>query len=85
MFPEGTRSADGVLLPFKSGVSKIAELTSFETIPVTVSGSINIMKKGNKAFYPGHAKVSFNKAITWGGEKRAYLEDLKTKIEGGLE
>jgi 1-acyl-sn-glycerol-3-phosphate acyltransferase len=47
IFPEGTRSADGAVGPFKAGGLKLALKAGVPIVPVTISGSIYIMPKGS--------------------------------------
>jgi len=47
IFPEGTRSADGTVGPFKAGGFKLAMKARVPIVPVTISGSKNIMPKGS--------------------------------------
>lgn len=46
IFPEGTRSADGTIGPFKAGGLRLAIKAAVPIVPVTISGSKNIMPKG---------------------------------------
>lgn len=46
VFPEGTRSADGIVGQFKPGSLKIAMKAKVPIVPVTIKGSMNIMPKG---------------------------------------
>lgn len=43
--PEGTRSADGSLGPFKSGAFRMAEVMGFPIVPVAISGTYGIHRK----------------------------------------
>ena len=45
VYPEGTRSKDCVLLPFHSGVFKIAEKANTDIVVLTVRGTENIHKR----------------------------------------
>lgn len=47
VFPEGTRSKDGIVKPFKTGAIEIARLSGRPVLLVAVKGSGNIMKKGS--------------------------------------
>ena len=55
-FPEGTRSPDGRLGRFHSGLFKLAEDTGFPVTPLVIHGSHGVLPKGSCLFRPG--KVS---------------------------
>ena len=44
IFPEGTRSTDGMLLPAESGVALIAIKTNAPVIPIRIAGSYKIFR-----------------------------------------
>jgi 1-acyl-sn-glycerol-3-phosphate acyltransferase len=56
-FPEGTRSADGRLLPFHHGAFRIAAQAQVAVLPVTIEGSGRLMPKGRYAAAPGVVRV----------------------------
>ncbi len=47
IFPEGTRSKDGSLLPFKKGSLLLAFKTKAKVVPIAISGSNNVLPKGS--------------------------------------
>lgn len=55
MFPEGTRSPDGQLLPFKDGAFALAIAAGVPVLPVALAGTRNCRPKGSKWF--GHARA----------------------------
>src|SRR3984885_13655471 len=57
VYPEGTRSPDGRLSTFKKGPFFLAEQTKAPIIPVVVSGTQTMMRKGSGAITPGLARV----------------------------
>ncbi|CAN5668097.1 lysophospholipid acyltransferase family protein [soil metagenome] len=63
VFPEGTRSLDGRLSTFKKGPFYLAQETLAPIIPVAVSGTEKMMKKGSAAITPGEARVQLLPAI----------------------
>ncbi len=47
IFPEGTRSPDGALLPFKKGVFSLAVRAGIPVIPVGIKGTCDLQPKGS--------------------------------------
>ena len=58
-YPEGTRSADGALLPFKRGVFVVALEAQVPVVPVAISGSSRVLASGSARLRAGtvHLKV----------------------------
>lgn len=46
IFPEGTRSEDGKLLPFKKGAFALARLSGLNLVPIYIKNSYQVAKKG---------------------------------------
>ncbi len=63
IYPEGTRSADGRLLPFKKGPFHLAMDSSVPVIPVTILGTFESWPKTRFAMRPGTATVIFHPPI----------------------
>jgi 1-acyl-sn-glycerol-3-phosphate acyltransferase len=63
IYPEGTRSADGRLLPFKKGPFHLAMDSGVPVIPVTLLGTFESWPKTRFALHPGTATVIFHPAI----------------------
>jgi len=57
VFPEGTRSLDGRLSTFKKGPFFLAQQTQAPIIPIAVSGTQDLMRKGSSAIMPGLARI----------------------------
>jgi 1-acyl-sn-glycerol-3-phosphate acyltransferase len=63
IFPEGTRSLDGNLLPFKKGAFFLAADTNAPLVPIIIQGTGRMMRKGSMKVDPGLATVRFLPAL----------------------
>jgi 1-acyl-sn-glycerol-3-phosphate acyltransferase len=63
LFPEGTRSPDGRLMPFKKGPFHLAAKTGFPIVPVTILGTYEMMPKGSMVAKSGTATLVFHPPI----------------------
>lgn len=59
VFPEGTRSRNGRLSMFKKGPFFLAQQTLAPIVPIALSGTQTMMRKGSMAILPGVAHVRF--------------------------
>jgi 1-acyl-sn-glycerol-3-phosphate acyltransferase len=59
LFPEGTRSADGRLLPFRKGAFFLSVQTGAPIAPMILRGTDAMMPKGTLKAKPGTAEVEF--------------------------
>ncbi len=59
IFPEGTRSPDGNLLPFKKGAFFLAADSNAPVVPTIIQGTAAMMCKGSMQVHPGVATVRF--------------------------
>lgn len=55
MFPEGTRSPDGALLPFKDGAFDLAIRAQVPVLPIALAGTREMRPKHSKWFGKAHA------------------------------
>ena len=65
LFPEGTRSRTGALLPGKAGVGKLAMASHATVVPAWVGGSFAAMPPGARMFRPAKVRVAFGDPIPW--------------------
>ena len=85
IFPEGTRTSDGNLLPFKKGAAIFAINTDIPVVPVAISGTYSWSKK--KLFDISQSVISFEfgEPITtenYSFDDRDHLtETIKTNIK----
>jgi 1-acyl-sn-glycerol-3-phosphate acyltransferase len=57
MFPEGTRSKDGQLLPFKDGAFALAIRAGVPVLPVALAGTHEMRPKHSRWFGKAHARA----------------------------
>ena len=77
MFPEGTRSRSGQLKPFKKGAFKMAQDLQLPVLPVTLTGTFEILPPGTARLRPGqHAQITLHPAISPLGHSEAELVRL---------
>jgi 1-acyl-sn-glycerol-3-phosphate acyltransferase len=86
LFPEGTRSPDGKLLPFKKGGFFLAAETGAPMVPVVIRGTAKIMRKGSFRIYPGEAVVRFL-PVVWPEQfegREELMQAVREEMENAL-
>lgn len=63
IFPEGSRTPDGHLKPFKRGAFQIAVDLQLPIIPITINGSYNVMRLNSWNFYPHRIEMIIHPPI----------------------
>ncbi|REG22987.1 1-acyl-sn-glycerol-3-phosphate acyltransferase [Archangium gephyra] len=63
LYPEGTRSDDGSVLPFKKGPFALALKSRVPVVPITIEGSGSVMPKNSWNIKPGPVYVKIGKPI----------------------
>lgn len=67
IFPEGTRSRTGDLLPFKKGGFIMAIKGQAPVVPIGISGARNAMRKGSPVIYPVTVRVRIGDPVETAG------------------
>ncbi len=84
VFPEETRSAEGTVLPFKSGGLLIALRAGVRIVPVGIEGTRELRPKGSLLVKPGTVTVRygepFDPSSTGVRGKRAGLDFLRGEV-----
>jgi len=85
-FVEGTRSLDGRLLPFKKGPFYLAMEAGATCVPVTITGTAGMMRKGSLRVKPGRARVEFHWPVEASevGDREELLTRVRAAIASGL-
>jgi 1-acyl-sn-glycerol-3-phosphate acyltransferase len=89
LFPEGTRSRDGRLLPFKKGGFHLAVDAGVPVVPVAIRGTREAMPPGSLQVHAGHVQVSIGAPIATAGlapdDRERLLEQVRAEIVGMLD
>jgi 1-acyl-sn-glycerol-3-phosphate acyltransferase len=85
IFPEGTRSRDGHLLPLKKGAFVLALKNKAPILPVTVSGSFAILPKGTLRMGNSEIRVHLGKPIPTAGKTLDSKDELKLLVESWMK
>jgi 1-acyl-sn-glycerol-3-phosphate acyltransferase len=89
IFPEGTRSRTGELLPFKKGGFIMALQAQVPVIPVAVSGGRASMRKGSAVVRPVKVTVRIGPPIATAGltvdDRDTLIEHTRAAVRGLLD
>lgn len=83
IFPEGTRSPDGRLLPFRKGAFFLALETGAPIVPVVIHGTAEMMPRSTWKITPGTATVQFLPARR--PQEFASRDALASAVRGDME
>jgi 1-acyl-sn-glycerol-3-phosphate acyltransferase len=81
IFPEGTRSRDGKLGPFKRGGMMLAFQSKAPVVPIAIDGSFQAQKRGSLLFYPQKIKLMVGKPIEFPKAKEMNREEQEIELE----
>jgi len=80
IFPEGTRSRDGRIRPFKKGGFILAIDSGAAIVPVVLHGTRHIMPKERLRIVPGNVRVDIHEPIETSGYTRKNKDDLMDTV-----
>ena len=83
VFPEGTRSPNGQLLPFRKGAFFLAAETGAPVVPTVIRGTAQMMSKGSLRILPAEATVEFLPARRW--EEFGSREELEAAVRADMQ
>ena len=81
VFPEGTRSADGRVGRFRSGIFVLAIEQGLPIVPIAVTGTHHVMPKNQLTTSPGDATIEIFDPIETSGLGREDAKALAKRVE----
>jgi 1-acyl-sn-glycerol-3-phosphate acyltransferase len=84
-FPEGTRSRDGNLQPFKKGAFRMAAELQMPILPVSIVGTYSISPPGTLRHRPGHARLVIHKPVETVGCGLEQVPELMRQVRETIE
>lgn len=88
IFPEGGRTEDGELQPFKDGAAYIAIKSGVPLVPVAIGGTRKILAMHSATFRRGRVTLRIGDPIPTAGlrlrDRKALTEQARTQIAGML-
>lgn len=90
IYPEGTRSPDGRLYKFRTGVARIALRTGVPVVPVGLIGTDAVQPPGTRGWHRCPVAVRFGPPLDFGGRpederKARVLRDVTEAIRAAVQ
>ena len=85
IFPEGTRSRTGRLLPFKKGGFIMAIKGQAPIVPTAITGARDALSKGSFVIRPVTVTVRFGTPIATAGMRMEHREQLAAAVRSSIE
>lgn len=80
VFPEGTRSADGSLAPFREGAFRLAIELAVDVVPLAIRGTETALPKHSLVFAPTTATVAVLPPVATAGSTAADAPALAERV-----
>lgn len=82
IFPEGARTHDGRMGPFRAGIGLLATQLQISVVPIRMDGIFELSAAGKHWTRPGQIKVSIGAAAKYGadGKPEQVAQDLERRV-----
>jgi 1-acyl-sn-glycerol-3-phosphate acyltransferase len=88
VFPEGTRSPDGKIHPFKRGGFTLAIKAGVPVVPISIRGSRDVLPRSSLQVKPGKIEIVVGEPIRTAGrgpgDRGVLMEEVKGAIENSF-
>ncbi len=84
IFPEGTRSSDGLLQPFKKGGFLVALQAGADIVPFAIDGSYKVMPKGKPGVHSGAIHITFFAPVQVAGRSVRQLRSIMSEVRAPI-
>jgi len=84
VFPEGTRSLDGLILPFKKGPFVLAIAAQVPLVPIAIEGSMRVLPSNSLALRKHPIRVKVGQPIPTQGLRNADRDMLLRQVRDAL-
>ncbi len=75
-FAEGTRSRDGIVMPFKKGAFRFAVASRLPILPITIKETITILPPDSVDLFPGTARIAIHPSFHIKPDDLDRLDDI---------
>ncbi|MCX6573588.1 MAG: lysophospholipid acyltransferase family protein [Candidatus Aminicenantes bacterium] len=84
VFPEGQRSWDGRLQPFRRGGFFLALEAGAPIVPVSIAGTFELMPRVSRRVRRGHVRIVFHEPIAAAGFSPETLPELMERVRAAI-
>lgn len=84
VFPEGTRTRDGLLGPFRRGGFFLAMETGATIVPITIEGTFELMPKGQWYARKGRVRIGFHDPVPVSGWTPETMSGLIERVREAI-
>lgn len=79
-FPEGTRGPEDRMLPFKKGAFKMSIDMGLPILPVSITGTADVLPNNSTMLFPGKAQIIIHKPVSTEGYTSENIQELMDKV-----